>query len=152
MTDMAIPHCHRRGHDWRRNLERMLAFAERGETDEPRGPGRGRRHHHGPLHGPFPGRRGRGPRARRGDVRAAILLLLADEPRNGYALMQAIEERTGGVWRPSPGSVSPRSPSSRTRASCSSRSGRAGAPSASRTPARRTSRSTGPSSPSAGSS
>jgi DNA-binding PadR family transcriptional regulator len=35
------------------------------------------------------------------------LLLLADEPRNGYAIMQAIEERSGGVWRPSPGSVYP---------------------------------------------
>jgi DNA-binding PadR family transcriptional regulator len=40
-------------------------------------------------------------------VRAATLLLLADEPRNGYAIMQAIEERSGGVWRPSPGSVYP---------------------------------------------
>jgi DNA-binding PadR family transcriptional regulator len=34
-------------------------------------------------------------------------MLLADEPRNGYQLMQAIEERTGGRWRPSPGSVYP---------------------------------------------
>jgi DNA-binding PadR family transcriptional regulator len=50
---------------------------------------------------------GRGPRARRGDVRAAALLLLAEEPRNGYAIMQAIQERTGGVWRPSPGAVYP---------------------------------------------
>jgi DNA-binding PadR family transcriptional regulator len=50
---------------------------------------------------------GRGPRARRGDVRAALLLLLEDEPRNGYQLIQQIEERTGGVWRPSPGAVYP---------------------------------------------
>ena len=49
---------------------------------------------------------GRG-RARRGDVRTALLLLLAEEPRNGYQLMQAIEERSGGRWRPSPGSVYP---------------------------------------------
>ena len=49
---------------------------------------------------------GRG-RRRRGDVRAALLLLLAEEPRNGYQLMQAIEERSGGRWRPSPGSVYP---------------------------------------------
>src|SRR5918995_770602 len=49
----------------------------------------------------------RGPRARRGDVRAALLVLLAEEPRNGYQLMQAIEERSDGVWRPSPGSVYP---------------------------------------------
>lgn len=56
--------------------------------------------------GPF-GPRGRGKRARRGDVRAAILLLLDEEPRNGYQLMQEIEERSGGVWRPSPGSIYP---------------------------------------------
>jgi DNA-binding PadR family transcriptional regulator len=62
--------------------------------------------------GPFggqswgPHRRGRG-RARRGDVRLALLRLLAEEPRNGYQLMQAIEERSEGLWRPSPGSVYP---------------------------------------------
>jgi len=50
---------------------------------------------------------GRGPRARRGDVRAALLTLLAEEPRNGYQLMQEIENRSEGVWRPSPGSVYP---------------------------------------------
>jgi DNA-binding PadR family transcriptional regulator len=63
----------------------------------------------GPGHG-GPGPHGRGPRgrrARRGDIRAAALLLLAEEPRNGYQLMQEIEERSGGVWRPSPGSVYP---------------------------------------------
>jgi DNA-binding PadR family transcriptional regulator len=53
--------------------------------------------------GPF----GRGQRARRGDVRAALLALLAEEPRNGYQLMQEIERRSDGVWRPSPGSVYP---------------------------------------------
>ena len=66
--------------------------------------------------GPFPpfgpgaffgGRGHRGPRARRGDVRAALLVLLAEEPRNGYGLMQEIERRSEGVWRPSPGSVYP---------------------------------------------
>jgi DNA-binding PadR family transcriptional regulator len=50
---------------------------------------------------------GRGPRVKRGDVRAAALLLLADAPRNGYQLMQEIESRSGGVWRPSPGSIYP---------------------------------------------
>ena len=50
---------------------------------------------------------GRGPRARRGDVRAALLVLLAEEPRNGYGLMQEIEARSDGAWRPSPGSVYP---------------------------------------------
>ena len=53
---------------------------------------------------PFGGGRGR---RRRGDVRTALLLLLAEEPRNGYQLMQTIEERSGGRWRPSPGSVYP---------------------------------------------
>src|ERR1700691_2936191 len=48
-----------------------------------------------------------GGKARRGDIRTAALLLLAEEPRNGYAIMQEIEQRSDGVWRPSPGSVYP---------------------------------------------
>lgn len=58
--------------------------------------------------GPFGGPRHRhGPRVRRGDVRAAALSLLAEEPRNGYQIIQEIGARTDGVWRPSPGSVYP---------------------------------------------
>jgi len=60
--------------------------------------------------GPPPFRHGgfRGGRtARRGDVRTAVLLLLAEEPRNGYQLMQELEERSGGAWRPSAGSIYP---------------------------------------------
>ena len=53
------------------------------------------------------GRGGRGGRARRGDVRAALLLLLESQPQNGYQLIQEIERRTEGVWKPSPGSVYP---------------------------------------------
>jgi DNA-binding PadR family transcriptional regulator len=53
-----------------------------------------------------PGRGGRG-RARKGDVRLAILSLLGDAPANGYGLMKSIGERTEGAWRPSPGSVYP---------------------------------------------
>jgi len=49
----------------------------------------------------------RGPRVKRGDVRAAALALLAEEPRNGYQIIQEIGERSGDVWRPSPGSVYP---------------------------------------------
>ena len=49
----------------------------------------------------------RGPRVKRGDVRAAALALLADEPRNGYQIIQEIGERSGGLWRASPGSVYP---------------------------------------------
>jgi len=76
--------------------------------------------HHGAF-GPFgPGRppmppgpwghrgRGRGHGRRgRGDVRAAILALLAERPMHGYEMIQELEARTGGVWRPSPGSVYP---------------------------------------------
>ncbi len=60
--------------------------------------------------GPFgpPKFGGRGPRVRRGDVRAAILDLLAEgQPWNGYQIIQEIAERTQGVWRPSAGSVYP---------------------------------------------
>lgn len=53
----------------------------------------------------------RGPRARRGDVRAAILSVLADagaeQEINGYGVIQAIGDRSAGAWRPSPGSVYP---------------------------------------------
>jgi DNA-binding PadR family transcriptional regulator len=59
-------------------------------------------------HGGPPWARGmRGPKARRGDVRAAILSVLADQPRNGYQVIQEIAERTGGAWKPSPGSIYP---------------------------------------------
>jgi DNA-binding PadR family transcriptional regulator len=53
------------------------------------------------------GPRGRARKARRGDIRTAALLLLNEEPRNGYQIMQELEQRTDGVWRPSPGSVYP---------------------------------------------
>jgi DNA-binding PadR family transcriptional regulator len=74
--------------------------------------------HHGAF-GPFgppgppmpPGPWGFGGRRRgrrgRGDVRAAILALLAERPMHGYEMIQELEARTGGVWRPSPGSVYP---------------------------------------------
>ncbi|KAB1987192.1 PadR family transcriptional regulator [Streptomyces triticiradicis] len=73
----------------------------------PGGPGFG-----GPGFGPGPwgGRGGRGGprgRARRGDVRASILALLKDRPMHGYEMIQEIAERSGGAWKPSPGSVYP---------------------------------------------
>jgi DNA-binding PadR family transcriptional regulator len=75
----------------------------------PRGggpPGGG--HPFGPPFGGFPRWFfGRGARARRGDVRAGILALLAEQPRNGYQIMQELQQRSGGAWRPSPGSVYP---------------------------------------------
>ncbi len=63
----------------------------------------------GPPGGWWPGPPGfqRGPKAGRGDVRAAILALLREGPRNGYQIMSEIEERSGGAWRPSPGAVYP---------------------------------------------
>ncbi|MGP3954083.1 PadR family transcriptional regulator [Streptomyces sp. 7N604] len=65
----------------------------------------------GPPFGPPPwGGRGRGGmrgRARRGDVRASILTLLKDRPMHGYEMIQEIAERSGGAWKPSPGSVYP---------------------------------------------
>ena len=49
----------------------------------------------------------RGTKARRGDVRAAILAVLAEQPMNGYQLIQEIAARSGGAWKPSPGSIYP---------------------------------------------
>ena len=63
------------------------------------GPGRG--------FGPGgPRGRGRG-RARKGDVRAAVLALLAERPMHGYEIIGELAERTNGMWKPSPGSVYP---------------------------------------------
>ncbi len=78
------------------------------------GPGGGRRGERGGpppwvagLFGLAQGLQTRTPKVRRGDVRAAILDVLAEGPRNGYQVIQEIGERTGGAWRPSPGSVYP---------------------------------------------
>jgi DNA-binding PadR family transcriptional regulator len=52
--------------------------------------------------------RGRGgARARRGDVRLAALALLAERPMHGYEMIREIEERSGGAWTPSAGSIYP---------------------------------------------
>jgi len=48
-----------------------------------------------------------GARMGRGDVRAAVLALLAESPMHGYQIIHEIEERSGGSWKPSPGSVYP---------------------------------------------
>ncbi|HEY0606230.1 MAG TPA: PadR family transcriptional regulator [Herpetosiphonaceae bacterium] len=78
---------------WRGGRERH----ERGGPEE--------RHHGRP--GPRGWRGPGGPRVGRGDVRAATLMLLAEQPLHGYELIQRITERSGGAWRPSPGSVYP---------------------------------------------
>jgi DNA-binding PadR family transcriptional regulator len=61
------------------------------------GGGRGHRHQHGR------GRDGRG----RPNVRGAVLALLVERPMHGYEIIQELDQRTGGIWRPSPGSVYP---------------------------------------------
>lgn len=77
----------------------------------PRGPhGQGNRHgdHAGRRADGAIGHRGRGgPRVGPGDVRAALLLLLDDEPGHGYQLIQRIAAQSAGLWQPSPGSVYP---------------------------------------------
>jgi DNA-binding PadR family transcriptional regulator len=111
-------HHHHHHHRGPRGLEEWIALmtgGRGGPWGDPRqfkamfwGPGPG-----GPGFGPGGpgghrgGGRGRGGRARRGDVRAAMLLLLDEQPQNGYQLIQEIERRTEGVWKPSPGSVYP---------------------------------------------
>ncbi len=78
------------------------------------------RHHHEGFGPPWGGRHGGwermwfggppwggGRRARRGDVRTGLLSLLADKPMHGYDLIGELEQRSGGMWRPSPGSIYP---------------------------------------------
>jgi DNA-binding PadR family transcriptional regulator len=79
--------------------------------------GHGHRHEHVHDHFFGPGRRGPrglgefggwgGRRMRRGAIRGAILAALRDAPANGYEVMRRLEEMSGGLWRPSPGSVYP---------------------------------------------
>ena len=96
------PGGHRRGHRARVRTGRRGVWAgPAGPFEFEMGGGPG---------GPFgpPGFRFRGPRVRRGDVRAAILDLLSEgQPWNGYQIIQEISARTEGVWRPSAGSVYP---------------------------------------------
>jgi DNA-binding PadR family transcriptional regulator len=65
--------------------------------------------HLGGRGGPFGDRGGWGGarRMRRGDIRRAILVALREEPAHGYEVMRRLEEMSGGMWRPSPGSVYP---------------------------------------------
>jgi DNA-binding PadR family transcriptional regulator len=95
-----------RGHGGPRRRSRHGGFGPRGGRGF--GPGFG-----GPGFGPGGpgfgpgGPRGRGGRARKGDVRSAILSLLAEAPASGYGLMKAIADKTQDAWRPSPGSIYP---------------------------------------------
>ena len=98
----------RRGGPWARRggpWERGFGWTGPGWAGGPGGPPGGP----GGPRGWWPGPPGppRGPKAGRGDVRAAILALLREGPRNGYQIMSEVEERSGGAWRPSPGAVYP---------------------------------------------
>ena len=86
-----FPQRHGFPHEGLRDREHAFAFGP-----PPWRPGRGERRHH----------RG-GGRGRRNNVRAAILALLADRPMHGYEMIQEIEQRSRGSWRPSPGSIYP---------------------------------------------
>jgi len=100
--DPRDPREHRGGHRMRMRM--------RGGPGGGPGPWGGAPFEFGMRGGPFgpPRFGGRGPRVRRGDVRAAILDLLAEgQPWNGYQIIQEIGARTQGVWRPSAGSVYP---------------------------------------------
>jgi len=77
----------------------------------PAGP-RGESGRHGfkmPFGMPMPGHGFGGPgmRARRGDIRAAVLRLLSEQPMHGYQMIQEVSARSGGAWSPSAGSVYP---------------------------------------------
>ncbi|MFT3887811.1 MAG: PadR family transcriptional regulator [Arachnia sp.] len=94
----------------------MFTEADGGEPRGRRGGPRGHRGHGGRgfgpgFGGPMPGFGGpfgpRGGRRRRGDVRLAALLLIAEAPRNGYQIIQELESRTDGRWKPSPGAIYP---------------------------------------------
>lgn len=50
---------------------------------------------------------GPGGRRRRGDVRGEVLAALLDGPAHGYEVIRRLEEKSGGFWRPSAGSVYP---------------------------------------------
>jgi len=62
------------------------------------GRGRGPRHFHEHFAGPGMGRRD--GRRRRGDIRTALLAVLAEGSGHGYELMQRIEDKSEGAWRP----------------------------------------------------
>jgi DNA-binding PadR family transcriptional regulator len=86
----------------RRHHEAWHDHAERRAHRHDRGRGRRGHRHGGGWDGRWEGRR-----ANRGDVRAAVLALLREEPMHGYQMIQELSERSGGAWSPSPGSIYP---------------------------------------------
>jgi len=73
---------------------------------------RHRMHAHGFRRGPFGrfggdfGNGGR-KRHRRGDIKYILLEMIAEKPQHGYELIKTLEQRYGGFYRPSPGTVYP---------------------------------------------
>ncbi len=92
-----LTHQERRRHGARDGRGGPGAGGGRGHCSEP-GSTERRQHHRG--FGPF-------GRARRGMIKAAVFAALAEGPMHGYQIMQRIQELSGGMWRPSPGSVYP---------------------------------------------
>jgi len=110
-----------RGGGWEKFAETMAMMAMNGNMNFA-GPGfkaRARWREDGPFGGEDAGERGegegeeRGRRGRRGrmfaqgELRLALLALIAENPSHGYELIKAIEEMTGGAYAPSPGAVYP---------------------------------------------
>jgi DNA-binding PadR family transcriptional regulator len=92
-------HDHGRGHEHEHEGRR---YARGGMFGRFGGHQRGDHHHHGG---------GRGGRLGRffdhGDLRYVLLGLIAEQPRHGYELIKAIEDKFGGLYSPSPGVVYP---------------------------------------------
>ena len=90
-----------------RKHRRRAAMSGRQHGPGPHGRGPGSWGPPGDRGGPRGWGGGRRRRMRRGDVRAALLVLLDEQPHTGYSLIEEIERRSSGAWRPSPGSVYP---------------------------------------------
>ena len=86
------------------NLRRAMGHGGHGQRGF-RGPFGPHGHGHGRMPGGFGGPGG--GRARRGDVRSAVLRLLAEQPMHGYQIIQELSSSSGGAWSPSAGSVYP---------------------------------------------
>lgn len=89
--DTDTTHDHGPGHDW-------LAYKRHAQKQRRKAMRRGRGH---AAAFEYAGR------MRRGEIRTALLAELSEAPGHGYDLIQRLEEKSGGEWRPSPGSVYP---------------------------------------------
>lgn len=107
-NDNEMQHEHWQEH-FRRHAMRHMAGRRGGPFGGGSGPFGGGGPFNGGNDGPFNGddpRFGR-KRQRRGDIRFALLALLSETPRHGYELIRALEEQSGGFYRPSPGMIYP---------------------------------------------